>query len=291
MAPRPRVTVPPTPSSKPGPAAGKAPGWNATAPCAGRFSPACNRAVPRNRWRGRLALEAGRPVISHETIYRFIYAQLARTKNYNWRHYLPRAKSKRGRRGRKGGSPASFIQDRVPLSQRPAEADDRQTPGHWEADLMLFGNKGPALLVMTERHSRLMSAVRLAGKAAEPVALALAGALASFPPQWRRTVAFDNGTEFAPPLPASTSWASKPSSATCARPGRRAGWKTASAGCAASCPARRICRRCPGPGWVNLSGPTTTPRASAWATLLRQRFNSNHLLHLKCESTFPLSRE
>ena len=35
------------------------------------------------------------------------------------------------------------------------------------------------------------------GKGAEAVALALAGALAGFPPQWRRTVAFDNGTEFA----------------------------------------------------------------------------------------------
>ena len=146
---------------------------------------------------GRLALEAGRPVISHETICRFIYAQLARTKNYAWRHYLPRAKSKRGRRGRKGGSPASFIAGRRPLSERPPEAAGRQTPGHWEADLMLFGKRGPVLLVMQERHSCLMSAVRLPGKAAEPVADALAGVLASFPPQWRRTVAFDNGTEFA----------------------------------------------------------------------------------------------
>ena len=59
---------------------------------------------------GRLALEAGGRVISHESIYRFIYAQLARKKDYTWRHYLPRGKSKRGRRGRRGGSPASFIQ-------------------------------------------------------------------------------------------------------------------------------------------------------------------------------------
>ena len=55
---------------------------------------------------GRLALEAGRRVISYESIYRFSYAQLARKKDYSWRHYLPRAKSKRGWRGRKGGSPA-----------------------------------------------------------------------------------------------------------------------------------------------------------------------------------------
>ena len=38
---------------------------------------------------GRLALAAGHQVISHESIYRFIYAQLARKKEYSWRRYLP----------------------------------------------------------------------------------------------------------------------------------------------------------------------------------------------------------
>ena len=41
---------------------------------------------------GRLAREQPRPVISHETIYRFIYAQMARKTEYAWRHYLPQAK-------------------------------------------------------------------------------------------------------------------------------------------------------------------------------------------------------
>ena len=50
---------------------------------------------------GRLARQAGRNVISYESIYRFIYAQIARTKDYRWRHYLPRGKSKRGLRGRR----------------------------------------------------------------------------------------------------------------------------------------------------------------------------------------------
>src|SRR4051794_16925138 len=42
---------------------------------------------------GRLAREADRRVISYESIYRFIYAQMARTKDYGWRRYLPRGKS------------------------------------------------------------------------------------------------------------------------------------------------------------------------------------------------------
>ncbi len=58
---------------------------------------------------GRLAVEQHQTVISHETIYRFIYAQIARKKDGSWRHYLPRTKAKRGRRSYQGRSPASFI--------------------------------------------------------------------------------------------------------------------------------------------------------------------------------------
>ena len=146
---------------------------------------------------GRLALENGRGIISHETIYRFIYAQLARSQDFSWRLYLPRRKSKRGWRGRKGGSPASFIAHRRPLSERSEQANDRQTPGHWEADLMLFSTYGQAVLALHERRSRLLIAVRPPGKAAEPIAKLMRDILSPLPQQWRQTIAFDNGTEFA----------------------------------------------------------------------------------------------
>ncbi len=146
---------------------------------------------------GRLAREAGRPLISHESIYRFIYSQLARKKDYSWRHYLPRAKAKRGWRGRRGGSSASFITLRRPLAERPPEAQDRRTPGHWEADLMLFRTYGQAVLTLHERHSRLLLAVRPPGKAAGPIASAISRLLAPLPQPWRQTITFDNGTEFA----------------------------------------------------------------------------------------------
>ena len=133
---------------------------------------------------GRLARQDGRQVISHETIYRFIYAQMARKKEYSWRHYLPRAKGKRGRRRRRG-SPASFIALRRPLTERPQAAADRLTPGHWEADLMLFKTYGQAVLTLHERHSRLLIAVRPAGKAAAPIASAMASILEPLPSQWR----------------------------------------------------------------------------------------------------------
>ena len=146
---------------------------------------------------GRLALDEGRQIISPESIYRFIYAQMARKKDYSWRHYLPRAKAKRGFRGRRGGSPATHITLRVPLSQRPHAAADRATFGHWEGDLMHFGNHGPALLALAERHSRLVLLARLPGKQADVTADTIARLLAPLPPAWRQTITFDNGTEFA----------------------------------------------------------------------------------------------
>ena len=146
---------------------------------------------------GRLRREAGKTVLSHETIYRFIYAQTTRTKaGRAWRHFLPRAKWHRGRRRRRR-SPAALIQGRRPLTERPATATDRQTPGHWEADLMLFRTYGQAVLTVHERHSRLLLAVRPPGKAATPIAAALARLLGPLPAPWRQTVTFDNGTEFA----------------------------------------------------------------------------------------------
>jgi len=146
---------------------------------------------------GRLAREHGRKVISYESIYRFIYAQLARTKDYRWRRYLPRGKSKRGCRGRKAGSSANFIEGRVSVAKRPVEASDRMTCGHWEADLMMFAKYGQAILTVHERKSRLLLAIRLASKAAHGVARHLLNLFGSLPPPLRQTVTFDNGTEFA----------------------------------------------------------------------------------------------
>ncbi|MGY3694143.1 IS30 family transposase [Bradyrhizobium sp. USDA 3240] len=146
---------------------------------------------------GRLARECGHKVISHETIYRFIYGQLRRTSDFSWRRYLPRAKSKRGLRGKRGGSPASFIEGRVSLANRPLEVADRSVAGHWEADLMMFSKYGQAVLTVHERTSRLLLGIRLASKVARGVARHLVRFFAALPQELRQTVTFDNGTEFA----------------------------------------------------------------------------------------------
>src|SRR5215813_5167240 len=146
---------------------------------------------------GRLKRVNKRILISYESIYRFIDAQIRRTQDYSWRHYLPRGKSERGWRGRKGGKLVDRIEKRVPINQRPLYVHKRRQPGHWEGDLMLFAKYGQAVLVTHERRSRLLIVNRQPNKAAEPVAKKLTDLFASLPMPLRRTITFDNGTEFA----------------------------------------------------------------------------------------------
>ena len=144
---------------------------------------------------GRLTREQGRTRISHESIYRFIYHRSAQ-KDY-WHRLLPRAKYRRGRSRKKGGSMVNTIKQRRPLSERPAEADAREVAGHWEADFMLFAQYGQCILVAHERASRFTFIERPRDRKADRTARHLAAMLQPLPSSLRRSIAFDNGPEFA----------------------------------------------------------------------------------------------
>ena len=239
---------------------------------------------------GRLAREAGRSVISHETIYRFIYGQLARKKDYSWRHYLPRAKSKRGWRGRKGGSSASFITLRRPLAERPQAAADRQVPGHWEADLMLFSTYGQAVLALHERYSRLLIAVRPPGKAAAPIATAISSILAPLPPQWRQTLTFDNGTEF-PRHHELHALGIETFFCDTHAPWQKGGVENAIGRMRRNLPRKTDLADLTDDRFALLvQAYNNTPRKCLGYNTPAEVF-WNHVLHFKCESTLPLSRE
>jgi transposase, IS30 family len=146
---------------------------------------------------GRMALEHGRSIVSHETIYRFVYAQISRHNDFSWRKYLPRAKARRGWRGCKASSPANFIHNRVSIACRPVEAGNRANPGHWEADLMMFAKYGQAVLTLHDRTSRILIGQRPSNKTAALIATSLKSLLGCLPRSLRQTITFDNGTEFA----------------------------------------------------------------------------------------------
>jgi IS30 family transposase len=238
---------------------------------------------------GRLAREQGRTVISYETIYRFIYAQIARTKDYRWRHYLPRGKSKRGFRGKRGGSSASFIKHRISVANRPAAAANRKTPGHWEADLMLFSRYGQAVLAVHERRCRIIFATRQPNKEAPRVARRLLKLFSSMPPKLRKTVTFDNGTEFARHhilhrLAIRTFFCDPHS------PWQKGGIENAIGRMRRFIPRKTDLATLSTKRFRALvSAYNNTPRKCLDFSTPAEAFSK--LLHFKCESTFPLARE
>jgi IS30 family transposase len=144
---------------------------------------------------GRLTLEHSSMRISHESIYRFIYAQIRRTKNYRWRHYLPRGKSRRGWH-RRPPRPLAHIKDRVAIACRPAHVNSRRQSGHWEADLLLPRRSGAVVLGAEERKTRHVLLARQPGKHAQPIDDRLKSWFTALPPHLRRSLAQDNGPEF-----------------------------------------------------------------------------------------------
>jgi len=144
---------------------------------------------------GRLARQHGRVIISHESIYRFIYHRAAQKDP--WHRLLPRQKRRRGHHRRRGGSIASLIKQRCPVAECPAEVEGRETPGHWEADFMLFARCGQGVLVLHERQTRFSMVQRPVDRKAVRTARTITRQLDKLPQAMRQTISFDNGNEFA----------------------------------------------------------------------------------------------
>ena len=142
---------------------------------------------------GRLRWEGSEHTICHETIYRFIYRPRLRAEKLY--RFLPRAKATRGRRYFKRRREP--IAGRRSIHDRPAAVEGRDQFGHWEGDLMQFRTQRGNLLTLCERKTRFTVATPLKTKTAEETERALRAILGSLPPPARRTITFDNGSEFA----------------------------------------------------------------------------------------------
>ena len=132
--------------------------------------------------------------VSHETIYRTIYKD-----EKLGRILIPLLRRRRTRRRKRGERrPARpLIPNRVSIDARPAQVGALERYGDWEGDTVLGRNQDGAILTLVERKSLLLLAAPLASKNAQDTAKAAIAALAPMPPDWLRTITFDNGSEFA----------------------------------------------------------------------------------------------
>ena len=146
---------------------------------------------------GRLRHEAGDGgTVCHETIYRYVYGPEGREAGLH--RHLPKARRRRqpryGRKPRRSPIPASRA-----IQHRPTEVGDRQTFGHWEADLLIFRREhGKANLTsMIERQTRYTILLPNPDRQSNALIGRIGQAWQGLPEGSCRTVTFDRGTEFA----------------------------------------------------------------------------------------------
>jgi IS30 family transposase len=135
--------------------------------------------------------------VSPETIYQALFVQGRGQLRADLHRHLRTGRAVRRPRGSTGtGAKTSKIPNMVLISERPAEADDRAVPGHWEGDLILGSNCRSAIATLVERTSRYVMLVHLpADHNAGTVRDGLLTAIHTLPEHLRRSLTWDQGTE------------------------------------------------------------------------------------------------
>jgi IS30 family transposase len=132
--------------------------------------------------------------ISHEAIYRSLFIQTRGVLKKELTAHLRTRRQMRLPKNHNAKSRQGQILDMVSIRERPAEADDRAVPGHWEGDL-LTGANDTHIATLVERHSRFTMLVKLAGKDTTSVVAALAKHVRKLPEELRRSLTWDQGKE------------------------------------------------------------------------------------------------
>ncbi|ADG19629.1 Integrase catalytic region [Paraburkholderia atlantica] len=135
--------------------------------------------------------------VSHETIYRSLFIQARGVlKAELMKHLRTRRMMRRSKKASAKGQPRGQIIDAVSIRERPAEAEDRAIPGHWEGDL-LSGSNNTHIATLVERHSRFTILVKVKGKDTDSVVSALSKQVRKLPAELRKSVTWDRGMELA----------------------------------------------------------------------------------------------
>lgn len=135
--------------------------------------------------------------VSHETIYKSLFIQ---TRGVLKKELLACLRSRRAMRRSRYSSlkrqGLGTIVDAAPISERPASAEDRAVPGHWEGDL-IAGSNNSYIATLVERHSRYVMLAKVKNRCTDTVIGALIKQSMKLPTELYKSLTWDRGSELA----------------------------------------------------------------------------------------------
>jgi IS30 family transposase len=135
--------------------------------------------------------------VSHETIYRSLFIQARGVlKKELLQHLRTQRTIRRSRHASLKSDGLGKITNTVSISERPASAEDRAVPGHWEGDL-IAGSNGSHIATLVERHTRYVMLAKVDKKDTETVINALIKQAHKLPKELYKSLTWDRGKEMA----------------------------------------------------------------------------------------------
>ena len=135
--------------------------------------------------------------VSHEMIYKTLFIQARGALKKELMQHLRRRRAIRRSRHHTQKTPNhGRLTDTVSIRERPAEAEDRAVPGHWEGDLYL-GSNNSQIATLVERHTRYVLLVKVASRDTETVINALIRHAHQLPRELYKSLTWDCGKEMA----------------------------------------------------------------------------------------------
>lgn len=137
--------------------------------------------------------------VSHETIYRSLFIQSRGVLKKQLLEHLRTQRRLRypvaqGRHGKGRKTAHNAMIGAVTIRERPAEAEDRAVPGHWEGDL-LAGTLHSHIITLVERRSRFVMLIKIPARDSATVVDALARHIRKLPAELKRSLTWDRGAE------------------------------------------------------------------------------------------------